>query len=178
MELDRSRFSSPALISSPATSRARCNLNDAVAHVGEGKLPPPLPETGPSEIASLNRGFNQMLAKLRQADEDRALLLAGVSHDLRTPLARLRLGIEVGANDASTHEGMISDIAEMDKIIGQLSNLRATTARHRWRGNSMTSSRRRSSATRRPETKSVSAAAAHALPRLDRDVAVDRQPDR
>ena len=94
-------------------------LNDAVAHVGEGKLPPPLPETGPSEIASLNRGFNQMLAKLRQADEDRALLLAGVSHDLRTPLARLRLGIEVGAQDASTHEGMISDIAEMDKIIGQ-----------------------------------------------------------
>ena len=94
-------------------------LNDSVAHVGEGKLPPPLPETGPSEIASLNRGFNQMLAKLRQADEDRALLLAGVSHDLRTPLARLRLGIEVGANDPSAHEGMISDIAEMDKIIGQ-----------------------------------------------------------
>jgi two-component system, OmpR family, osmolarity sensor histidine kinase EnvZ len=94
-------------------------LNDAVAHVGEGKLPPPLPETGPSEIASLNRGFNQMLANLRRAEEDRALLLAGVSHDLRTPLARLRLGIEVGAKDESTHEGMISDIAEMDKIIGQ-----------------------------------------------------------
>jgi two-component system osmolarity sensor histidine kinase EnvZ len=94
-------------------------LDDAVARVGDGKLPPPLPETGPSEIASLNRGFNQMLAKLRRADEDRALLLAGVSHDLRTPLARLRLGIEVGAQDAATHEGMISDIAEMDKIIGQ-----------------------------------------------------------
>jgi two-component system, OmpR family, osmolarity sensor histidine kinase EnvZ len=94
-------------------------LNDAVAEVGDGKLPPPLPETGPSEIASLNRGFNQMLDKLRRADEDRALLLAGVSHDLRTPLARLRLGIEVGAQDAATHEGMISDIAEMDKIIGQ-----------------------------------------------------------
>jgi two-component system, OmpR family, osmolarity sensor histidine kinase EnvZ len=94
-------------------------LNDAVANVGDGKLPPPLPDTGPSEIASLNRGFNQMLDKLRRADEDRALLLAGVSHDLRTPLARLRLGIEVGAQDAATHEGMISDIAEMDKIIGQ-----------------------------------------------------------
>ena len=94
-------------------------LNDAVADVGDGKLPPPLPETGPSEIASLNRGFNQMLDKLHRADEDRALLLAGVSHDLRTPLARLRLGIEVGAQDAATHEGMISDIAEMDKIIGQ-----------------------------------------------------------
>jgi two-component system osmolarity sensor histidine kinase EnvZ len=94
-------------------------LNDAVADVGDGKLPPPLPETGPSEIASLNRGFNQMLDKLHRADEDRALLLAGVSHDLRTPLARLRLGIEVGAQDAATHEGMVSDIAEMDKIIGQ-----------------------------------------------------------
>jgi two-component system, OmpR family, osmolarity sensor histidine kinase EnvZ len=94
-------------------------LNDAVANVGDGRLPPPLPETGPSEIASLNRGFNQMLANLRQADEDRALLLAGVSHDLRTPLARLRLGIEVGAQDVAEHEGMISDIAEMDKIIGQ-----------------------------------------------------------
>jgi len=94
-------------------------LNDAVAEVGDGKLPPPLPEPGPSEIASLNRGFNQMLDKLRRADEDRALLLAGVSHDLRTPLARLRLGIEVGTQDAATQEGMISDIAEMDKIIGQ-----------------------------------------------------------
>jgi two-component system osmolarity sensor histidine kinase EnvZ len=94
-------------------------LNDAVAHVGEGELPPPLPESGPSEIASLNRGFNQMLANLRQAEEDRALLLAGVSHDLRTPLARLRLGIEMGTHDAPTREGMVSDIAEMDKIIGQ-----------------------------------------------------------
>jgi two-component system osmolarity sensor histidine kinase EnvZ len=100
-------------------SRPLRQLNDAVAHVGEGELPPPLPESGPSEIASLNRGFNQMLANLRQAEEDRALLLAGVSHDLRTPLARLRLGIEMGTHDAPTREGMVSDIAEMDKIIGQ-----------------------------------------------------------
>lgn len=100
-------------------SRPLRQLNNAVANVGEGKLPPPLPETGPSEIASLNRGFNQMLANLRGAEEDRALLLAGVSHDLRTPLARLRLGIEVGAHDAATQEGMIDDIVEMDKIIGQ-----------------------------------------------------------
>jgi two-component system, OmpR family, osmolarity sensor histidine kinase EnvZ len=100
-------------------SRPLRQLNDAVANVGEGKLPPPLPDTGPSEIASLNRAFNQMLANLHRAEEDRALLLAGVSHDLRTPLARLRLGIEVGAQDESTREGMIDDIVEMDKIIGQ-----------------------------------------------------------
>ena len=71
-------------------------LNDAVARVGEGRPPPPLPESGPSEIVNLNRGFNRMLTNLQQAEEDRTLLLAGVSHDLRTPLARLRLGIEVG----------------------------------------------------------------------------------
>ena len=94
-------------------------LNDAVARVGEGKSPPPLPETGPSEIVNLNRGFNHMLTNLQQAEEDRTLLLAGVSHDLRTPLARLRLGIEVGMPDEKEREGMVSDIEEMDRIIGQ-----------------------------------------------------------
>jgi two-component system osmolarity sensor histidine kinase EnvZ len=94
-------------------------LNDAVARVGEGKSPPPLPEAGPSEIVNLNRGFNHMLTNLNQAEEDRALLLAGVSHDLRTPLARLRLGIEVGMRDEAEREGMVSDIEEMDRIIGQ-----------------------------------------------------------
>lgn len=94
-------------------------LNEAVARVGEGKSPPPLPETGPSEIVSLNRGFNHMLTNLQQAEEDRALLLAGVSHDLRTPLARLRLGIEVGMRDEAERGGMVSDIEEMDRIIDQ-----------------------------------------------------------
>jgi two-component system, OmpR family, osmolarity sensor histidine kinase EnvZ len=94
-------------------------LSDAVANVGVGNSPPPLDETGPSEIVNLKRGFNQMLANLRQAEQDRALLLAGVSHDLRTPLARLRLGIEVGAHNDPTGEGMVADIEEMDKIIGQ-----------------------------------------------------------
>ena len=94
-------------------------LNDAVANVGAGKSQPPLPETGPSEIVNLNRGFNQMIANLRQAEQDRALLLAGVSHDLRTPLARLRLGVEVGTHDEAMREGMAADIDEMDKIIGQ-----------------------------------------------------------
>ncbi len=94
-------------------------LNDAVALVGEGKPPPPLPESGPSEIVSLNRGFNLMLTNLQRAEEDRTLLLAGVSHDLRTPLARLRLGIEVGMRDDKEREGMVSDIEEMDRIIGQ-----------------------------------------------------------
>jgi two-component system osmolarity sensor histidine kinase EnvZ len=52
-------------------------------------------------------------------EADRALILAGVSHDLRTPLARLRLGIEMSEGDAALRQGMASDIDEMDRIIGQ-----------------------------------------------------------
>jgi two-component system osmolarity sensor histidine kinase EnvZ len=94
-------------------------LDAAVAGVGRGETPPPLPEHGPSEIANLNRGFNRMITHLRQVEQDRALLLAGVSHDLRTPLARLRLGLEMETQDARMKQGMTDDIEEMDRIIGQ-----------------------------------------------------------
>jgi two-component system osmolarity sensor histidine kinase EnvZ len=60
-----------------------------------------------------------MTANLRQLEDDRALLLAGVSHDLRTPLARLRLGLEMGSRDDAMRVGMVDDIEEMDRIIGQ-----------------------------------------------------------
>ncbi|MEO8486874.1 MAG: ATP-binding protein [Betaproteobacteria bacterium] len=95
-------------------------LNAAVDELGRGGTPSPLPETGPTEIAAVNRRFNAMLANLSQAERDRAMLLAGVSHDLRTPLARLRLGVEMHVapgDDART--GMVADIEEMDRIVGQ-----------------------------------------------------------
>jgi two-component system osmolarity sensor histidine kinase EnvZ len=94
-------------------------LRSAVERVGRGETPAALPESGTSEIAAVNRGFNAMLASLRQIERDRAILLAGVSHDLRTPLARLRLGIELTHADESTRAGMVSDIEEMDRIIDQ-----------------------------------------------------------
>ena len=94
-------------------------LSATVERVGRGETPPPLPEVGPSEIVTLNRGVNRMTANLRQLEHDRAVLLAGVSHDLRTPLARLRLGIEMETRDEATRAGMVDDIEEMDRIIGQ-----------------------------------------------------------
>ena len=94
-------------------------LEGAVGRVGRGEHVAPLPETGPSEIAAVHRGFNTMLANLRQSERDRAVLLAGVSHDLRTPLARLRLGIELANADPATRQGMVDDIEEMDRVIGQ-----------------------------------------------------------
>ena len=94
-------------------------LAATVERVGRGETPPPLPEHGPSEIVTLNRGVNRMAANLRQLEQDRAVLLAGVSHDLRTPLARLRLGVEMQTRDEATRAGMVDDIEEMDRIIGQ-----------------------------------------------------------
>jgi two-component system osmolarity sensor histidine kinase EnvZ len=94
-------------------------LQDAVMAVGRGRTPAPLPESGPTEIAGLAKGFNRMTANLKQMEDDRALLLAGVSHDLRTPLARLRLGAEMAVHDEAMKEGMIDDIEEMDRIINQ-----------------------------------------------------------
>jgi len=94
-------------------------LAHAVAEISQGQAPKPLPETGPEEISRLSRGFNQMAASLQQVEADRVVLLASVSHDLRTPLARMRLGAEIGVADPALRQGMIEDIEEMDRIIHQ-----------------------------------------------------------
>jgi two-component system osmolarity sensor histidine kinase EnvZ len=94
-------------------------LSRAALEIGRGRQPAPVEETGPSEVATLTRAFNQMSRDLARLDEDRALILAGVSHDLRTPLSRMRLGIEMSGTDDAMKAGMITDIEEMDRIISQ-----------------------------------------------------------
>lgn len=93
-------------------------LQLAAREVGAGVTPARLDEGGPTELATVARAFNQMSADLARIDQDRALILAGISHDLRTPLTRLRMGIEMGG-DESLREGMTADVEEMDKTIGQ-----------------------------------------------------------
>ncbi|HET7764084.1 MAG TPA: ATP-binding protein [Burkholderiales bacterium] len=94
-------------------------LARAAGAIGKGKTPDPLAESGPEEIRTLSRAFNQMSRDLARLDADRALILAGVSHDLRTPLSRLRLGVEMSGADAQLRDGMTADIEEMDRIINQ-----------------------------------------------------------
>jgi two-component system osmolarity sensor histidine kinase EnvZ len=100
-------------------SRPLRTLATAAGELGRGRMPAPVPESGPQEIQTLAHAFNQMTRDLSRLEQDRALILAGVSHDLRTPLARLRLGLELGSQDEELRAGMHGDIEEMDRIIGQ-----------------------------------------------------------
>lgn len=70
-----------------------------------------------SEIREVNIGFNRMAQKLAKLENDRAVMLAGISHDLRTPLARLRLETEMSVVEPNAREHMVSDIAQLDSII-------------------------------------------------------------
>ncbi len=100
-------------------TRPMKRLEQAAAELGRGRRPAPVPESGPDEIETLAHAFNQMSADLARLDDDRALILAGVSHDLRTPLTRLRMGIEMAVADDATRNEMAADIEEMDRSIGQ-----------------------------------------------------------
>jgi two-component system osmolarity sensor histidine kinase EnvZ len=94
-------------------------LTAATHAIAKGKVPEPLPEKGPEEIRETNRSFNQMVADLNRVESDRALVLAGISHDLRTPLARMQLEVEMAHLPDDARQGMQSDLHQMDAIIGQ-----------------------------------------------------------
>lgn len=102
-----------------SVSRPLKALENAARLVGRGQLPPTLPDRGPREMRALAEAFNQMSHDLAQLESDRALILAGVSHDLRTPLARLRLELELSGVPQADLDAMSTDIDDMDRIIGQ-----------------------------------------------------------
>jgi len=100
------------------------DLANAARRLASGGKPERLQEEGPQEIATLIRAFNGMARNLERAENDRAMLLAGVSHDLRTPLTRLRLGVEMLPDSIDEHgrHAMIEDIDDINAIIGQFLN--------------------------------------------------------
>lgn len=74
---------------------------------------------GPLEIRQVNQAFNQMIYTLEQTERDRRIMLAGISHDLRTPLTRIRLSAEMMPDEDFLKEGFIYDVEDMDAILNQ-----------------------------------------------------------
>ena len=76
----------------------------------------PLPEGGPSEVRRATHAFNTMQTRIKRFIQDRIQMLAAISHDLRTPITRLRLRAEFVDDDAQRRK-MLSDLDEMESMI-------------------------------------------------------------
>ena len=100
-------------------------LTQAAARIGQGQAHERLPEDGPLELAQLSQRFNLMAAQVRDLLAARTVLLAGVSHDLRTPLARMRLALELLKTQPSTAliERLERDIERMNQLIANVLEL-------------------------------------------------------
>jgi len=95
-------------------------LAAAAAHLAEGSKVDIATGSGPSEVRSLAVAFQSMSHRLSELDQQRELMLGGISHDLRTPLARLRVAVELlDAGDQALTQEMTANIEEMDQMVGQ-----------------------------------------------------------
>jgi two-component system osmolarity sensor histidine kinase EnvZ len=100
-------------------ARPLAALRRAAGRLGRGQPHQPLPEEGALELRTLAAAFNRMAADLQGMERERAMVLAGISHDLRTPLSRLRLALEMSGAERGAADAMIADIDEIDAVIGQ-----------------------------------------------------------
>ncbi len=105
-------------------NRPLAQLVKASQAIGQGRSVSPLAEQGPKEIADVCRSFNQMQQQLVEQEKQRELMLAGVTHDLRTPLTKMRLATEMVAAqaDATYIDSMVRSCNQIDAIIGQFTD--------------------------------------------------------
>ncbi|MDC9597556.1 ATP-binding protein [Xenorhabdus anantnagensis] len=102
-------------------------MQKAVIDMEKGRKVSPLPEKGTPAIRSVIRALNQLSVALKSQESDRAVLMAGVSHDLRTPLTRIRLAMEMmeGKDDFLT-DSIHRDIEECNIMIDQFIDYQRT----------------------------------------------------
>ncbi|GGC58834.1 hypothetical protein GCM10011504_41330 [Siccirubricoccus deserti] len=91
-------------------------LAAAAERLGRDVNAPPLPENGPSEVATAAHAFNTMAERIRRFVGDRTQMLAAIGHDLRTPITRLRLRAEFMEDDEQRRK-MLSDLEEMEAMV-------------------------------------------------------------
>jgi two-component system osmolarity sensor histidine kinase EnvZ len=106
-------------------TRPLTRLGAEVEQIGRGQLPRPLPETGPRELVIFVRQFNRMVMQIQELLANRTTLLAGISHDLRTPIARMQLALEMLARqpDGKLVLRLQQDLEQMNQLIGQTLDL-------------------------------------------------------
>ncbi|MFZ6778953.1 ATP-binding protein [Undibacterium sp. Ji83W] len=105
-----------AWIGSRSLARPMQKLAAAASTLGNHEQPLAIPETGPEEARQSAKVFNQMQERLFQQMEERERFLAAVSHDLRTPLTRMKLRIEQLQNE-TTGEKLLDDVEEMRMML-------------------------------------------------------------
>lgn len=88
----------------------------AAQRLGIDVKAPPLPETGPTEVRQVARAFNEMQERIRRFVEDRTQMIAAISHDLGTPITRLRLRAEF-IDDEEQRGKMLADLDDMEKMV-------------------------------------------------------------
>ncbi len=101
------------------------SLSQSALRIGEGEEPELIPESGPYELVTLAKSFNKMSSQVKELLSNRTTLLAGISHDLRTPLARIQLAVEMLPDDADPEivDGIRGDVDQMNCLIGQFLEL-------------------------------------------------------
>lgn len=98
-------------------------LQNAAKEVGQGEFPEPIEPSGASEMQAVTQAFNQMSSSIKRLERDRNLMTAGISHDLRTPLTRIRLATEMMDEQHNwVKDGIVQDIEDMNDIIDQFIN--------------------------------------------------------
>ena len=92
-------------------------FSDAAERLGNERSAPPLPEYGPVELQRAARSFNKMQEQVKRFIEDRTRTLAAISHDLRTPITRLRLRVDAAVENVDEQQKMLRDLNQMDAMV-------------------------------------------------------------
>ncbi|VVE39926.1 ATP-binding protein [Pandoraea fibrosis] len=107
-----------ALLMAWQMQRPIARVAQAARVIARGRRPALLPEQGPHELRDLAHAFNDMAKRLAEAEDNQAIMLAGIAHDLKSPLTRLRLRADLIDNDNS-RDGFVRDIASINHIVQQ-----------------------------------------------------------
>lgn len=109
-------FGAVGWIAVRSATRPLTRLARAADALRPGDATPPLPEDGPSEVARAAASFNAMQQRIRTHEAERTLILAAVSHDLKTPLTRMRLRAEL-LDDGDLRDKLQADLAHMQALV-------------------------------------------------------------